>query len=463
MGESFNPSDFPALVKAPVVFPSSTPRNWNKVFAPEPSASKVLCLSHFPQEPEIVPFSEEKLTKGGEDWNLCLVGYSIGRRPFYEALLGAIKKTWSLKGSVQLLSLSDGFFLLRFSCSEDYEMVWSRGVWFLLGRPFVLQKWHPKFKPQRENFTSVPIWVKIHDLPLACWNSEGISRIASKIGIPLAANNLTEQKTRLTFARVCVLVDNNAAYPEEIKVSLDGDLVSLKVQYEWRPFPCDHCKSLMHYSSACPSKPEVDAEKPDNFTKTHRGRNFSRKGRNRNSSNARDFSKPPSEIPKPKVQFSQNPPEQQFHVPNVTTTTTNIIGLPLHYQPHSPTPQSQATNSPMVQDTSIPHNSMTVEAPMVSAIPNLNSPNDEEVVSASSSSLHILGAVLNQDVSVMSPNKFDVLIDEDVRNILEEPESGKIGQEVNSKKQKQKEKFKETVASKKSAKGKQVKKPHSSN
>ncbi|XP_028550735.1 uncharacterized protein LOC110115963 isoform X4 [Dendrobium catenatum] len=241
MGEGFNPSDFPPLVQAPVVFPSSTPRNWNKVFGPEPSAPKVLCLSYFPQEPEIVPFSDEKLTKGGEDWNLCLVGYSIGRRPFYEALLGDIKKTWSLKGSVQLLSLSDGFFRLCFSCSEDYEMVWSWGVWFLLGRPFVLQKWHPKFKPQRENFTSVPIWVKIHDLPLACWNSEGISRIASKIGIPLAADNLTEQKTRLTFARVCVLLDNNAVYPEEIKVSLDGDIVSLKVQYEWRPFPCDHC------------------------------------------------------------------------------------------------------------------------------------------------------------------------------------------------------------------------------
>ncbi|KAI0522403.1 hypothetical protein KFK09_004782 [Dendrobium nobile] len=132
------------------------------------------------------------------------------------------------------------FFLLRFSCNEDFDMVWSRGVWFLLGKSFVLQKWHPKFKPKKEDFLTVAIWVKIHDLPLACWNSEGISRIASKIGVPIAADNLTEQKTRLTFARICVLVDCNSTYPEEIKVSLDGDVVSLKVQYEWRPFPCAH-------------------------------------------------------------------------------------------------------------------------------------------------------------------------------------------------------------------------------
>ncbi|KAI0498900.1 hypothetical protein KFK09_019798 [Dendrobium nobile] len=227
------PVDFPPLVSSSLGGARTTPRDWSKVFVSENSAPKSLNFSHFPSKPEIIPFSGQKLQQGGEDWKFCLVGYSIGRRPFYEALLGAINKIWSLKDSVKLLSLNDGFFLLRFSCSEDYEMVWSRGVWFLLGKPFVLQKWHPKFTPKKEDFSTVPIWVKIHDLPLACWNSEGISRIASKIGVPLAADSLIEQKTRLTFARVCVLVDKNATYPGEIKVSLDGDVVCLKVQYEW--------------------------------------------------------------------------------------------------------------------------------------------------------------------------------------------------------------------------------------
>ncbi|KAI0519488.1 hypothetical protein KFK09_006936 [Dendrobium nobile] len=213
METSLLDSDFPPLSSSGAATLASL-RNWNQIFALDTSsAPKVFSFSHHPSEPDIIPFSNEKLTMGGEDWNLCLIGYSIGRRPFYEALLGAINKTWSLKGSLQLLSLSDGFFLLRFSCVEDFDMAWSK----------------------------VPIWVKIHDLPLACWNSEGISRIASKISVPLAADHLTEQKTRLTFARVCVLADCNAAYPDVIKVSLDGDVVELKVQYEWKPVPCEHC------------------------------------------------------------------------------------------------------------------------------------------------------------------------------------------------------------------------------
>ncbi|KAI0526834.1 hypothetical protein KFK09_002426 [Dendrobium nobile] len=225
------PSEFPPLGSASEGVSNSLSRNWNKVFAPDLSAPKAFHFSHHPSEPEIIPFSNDKLSKGDEEWNLCLVGYSIGRRPFYEALLGAINKTWSLKGSLQLLSLNDSFFLLRFACQEDFNMAWSRGVLFLLGKPFVLQKWHPKFKPKKEDLSTVPIWVKIHDLPLACWNSEGISRIASKIGIPVAADKLTEHKTRLTYARICVLVDNLATYSEEILVSLDGDVVTLKVQY----------------------------------------------------------------------------------------------------------------------------------------------------------------------------------------------------------------------------------------
>ncbi|KAI0529180.1 hypothetical protein KFK09_001727 [Dendrobium nobile] len=285
-------SDFPPLSSSGAVAPASL-RNWNQIFASDTSSvSKVFSFSHHPSEPDIIPFSNEKLTKGGEDWNLCLVGYSIGRRPYYEALLGAINKTWSLKGSLQLLSLSDGLFLLRFSCVEDFDMAWSKGVWFLLGKPFVLQKWHPKFKPKRENFSSVPIWVKIHDLPLACWNSEGISRITSKIGVPLAPDHLTEQKTRLTFSQVCVLVDCNATYPDVIKVSLDGDVVELKVQYEWRPVPCEHCKSLAHYSASCPTNPPSLGTDSRPIFLNYRGRSSSKKPSNHIPSRPPSSSRP---------------------------------------------------------------------------------------------------------------------------------------------------------------------------
>ncbi|KAL0916672.1 hypothetical protein M5K25_014201 [Dendrobium thyrsiflorum] len=201
MDPSLFSTDFPPLPSsAEEVRPPTHNCNWKNIVVSTEQIANDIPLSFYPSKPEVIPFSGKNFTKAAQDWSLCLVGYSIGRRPFYKALLGAIQKTWTLKGSFQLLSLSEGFFLLHFSCVEDLEMAWSRGVWFFLGRPFVLQKWSPHFRPIRENFTSAPIWIKIHDLPLVCWNSKGISRIASKVGIPLVVDALTAQKTRLTFA-----------------------------------------------------------------------------------------------------------------------------------------------------------------------------------------------------------------------------------------------------------------------
>ncbi|XP_028551780.1 uncharacterized protein LOC110101382 [Dendrobium catenatum] len=292
-------------------------------------------------------------------------------------------------------------------------MVWSRGVWFLLGKPFVLQKWHPK----KKDFKTVPIWVKIHDLPLACWNSEGISWIASKIGVPIAVDSLTEQKTRLTFACVCVLVDCNATYPEEIKVSLDGDVVCLKVQYEWRPFPCAHYKSLTHFSSSCPSKPDVVTNVENVNARQNRGRSFSRKPNSRHLSKNPNFARPPA---------SQDSPPRASNVVSgdslIDQGVSNMIGQPLLYQPHSPPPfklGSPAKDLPLVPPP-IVYQSGKVDDGL--GIPNLNSPNE---ATSSSTSIPQSNSNLSTKIvkvtsagdfaqkEIISPNKFDALHIED--------------------------------------------------
>ncbi|XP_028549034.1 uncharacterized protein LOC114579204 [Dendrobium catenatum] len=104
-------------------------------------------------------FTTEQFVAGAPEWTLSLVGYSIGKRPFYEALLSTIKKAWQLKGELSLLTMDDGFFLLKFSALEDYEYAWTRGPWFFFGKPFILQKWTPDFVPKREEFPSIPLWL----------------------------------------------------------------------------------------------------------------------------------------------------------------------------------------------------------------------------------------------------------------------------------------------------------------
>ncbi|KAI0516114.1 hypothetical protein KFK09_008786 [Dendrobium nobile] len=212
-------------------------------------------LSFVPTNNFTANFTTDQFVAGAPEWALSLVGYSIGKRPFYEALLGTIKKTWQLKGERSLLTMDDGFFLLKFTALEDYEHAWTGGPWFFFGKPFILQKWSPYFVPKREEFPSIPLWVKILNLPLSLWTPEGISKLASCIGIPIAVDALTAAKTRLTFARVCVQVTSSSPLPEEIFYSVDGKVTPLRVAYDWKPEHCSQCGSIMHPPTLCPKDP----------------------------------------------------------------------------------------------------------------------------------------------------------------------------------------------------------------
>ncbi|KAI0491987.1 hypothetical protein KFK09_026250 [Dendrobium nobile] len=232
-------TDFPPLPTSSVLGPS--PGGFSKAGNGGPSyAANVSAFSFKPatfpvtfySPPQKLSFKADDLHEGKNIWTSALIGYSLGPRPYYERLLKAMQRLWTLKGSMTLLSLADGFFLLKFSTEEDLEMVLSSGPWFLLGKPFILQRWSPKFKPKRDESAPIPIWIKIVDFPLALWTPTGISKISSFVGIPISLDSLNANRTRLTFARVCVLISKDSVLPDEIPIDIDGEDLLLKVLYD---------------------------------------------------------------------------------------------------------------------------------------------------------------------------------------------------------------------------------------
>ncbi|KAL0914872.1 hypothetical protein M5K25_015257 [Dendrobium thyrsiflorum] len=362
-----SPDGFPPLSAKGAASPSPNLSYSNIVSTPRPG--NAFSLSPSPSLDDQLDFSETHVQAARDEWGLSLVGYSIGRRPYYESLLAAIRKAWKLKGTMKLLSLSDGFFMLKFTSPEDFDMALSGGVWFFLGKPFVLQKWVPNFKPVREESSSIPIWFKILDLPLPCWTPEGISRIASKIGIPIAVDNLTAEKSRLTYARVCVQVTKSCVYPESIPISILGEPFVLKIQYEWKPVPCEHCSSIVHTPEFCPSKPQV----PPSSAQSARGRSTSRKP------------------PRPNNRTSSS--QRQNNLTDAALITSR-----------SDNPQNLASAStihPPAIDIPPPHSNTEHQA---TSIPNLNSPTEE------SNPVEIV-VPTTLKVKVASPNKFELLQD----------------------------------------------------
>ncbi|KAI0515490.1 hypothetical protein KFK09_008154 [Dendrobium nobile] len=367
------------------IFPSSSsaplPKDWKNLFASQPLVSNEFTssITHYPTENATAHFTSAQFSAGSTEWALSLVGYSIGKRSYYEALLSTIKKAWSLKGSLTLLTLDEGFFLLKFNNREDFDMAWSGGPWFFFGKPFILQKWTPEFVPVREEFPSIPIWIKIKNFPLACWTPDSISRIASCVKIPLAVDALTAAKTRLTFARVCVQVCSSSPLPDVIYYTVDDKTFPLTVQYDWKPTHCNFCNSIMHAPNTCPKNPNPHLSEPNHT----RGRSTSRKPRN---------PPPKLSIPKPPRFLT---PQPSVLPPPPPTLPPPIIG-PI------PTPPSTAPPSSSTEATS--------------SIPNLNSPSEDFGPSSHTISNIIPTPNVQFPQPVSIKNKFEALSQQEMQN-----------------------------------------------
>ncbi|XP_020677908.1 uncharacterized protein LOC110096349 [Dendrobium catenatum] len=304
-----------------------------------------------------------------------------------------MEKAWKLKGDLSLISLVDDFFLLKFTAVEDYDMVLAGGPWFLLGKPFILQRWDPKFQPKRDESAAIPLWIKIVNLPLALWTPSGISKIASYIGIPLYVDALTAKRTRLTFARVCVEVDKNSVLADEIPIEIDGLDINLKVVYDWKPTRCEGCGSLIHSFALCPKNPTPKVlipQKPPT-----RGRSKSRGPAARAVSNSREkvslvppVHEKPHQKPNLEPSSSKVPPDlpsgKSIVLPNLNLPQADSF-LANHSLPNT-----------LLKPTQVLLANSFQALPLDAAVNPEDDPNDEEVIEeeTSSSSKTVMETIL---------------------------------------------------------------------
>jgi hypothetical protein len=92
------------------------------------------------------------------------------------------------------------------------------------------------FNFKATDMTHMPTWVRFPNLPLKCWTSICLSKIASMIGKPTHYDVSTTSMTRLSYARVLVEVDLLMDLPISVNVVLpNGSPLSQQVMYESLP------------------------------------------------------------------------------------------------------------------------------------------------------------------------------------------------------------------------------------
>ncbi|KAJ9546729.1 hypothetical protein OSB04_019272 [Centaurea solstitialis] len=157
-----------------------------------------------------------------------------------------------------------GYFLgprLHFPVGENNQVV-EAGPLMIRGVPLFVDHWDPTKGLVKPIHTLCHLWVKLHNVPLVAFNKEGISRIASALGIPKQMDACTTSMCdkswgRPGFAKVLIETWAVGELKRELQVvipSLSGgeeSRVTINVEYDWEPTQCSHCMVFGHKLSSC--------------------------------------------------------------------------------------------------------------------------------------------------------------------------------------------------------------------
>ncbi|GAA0185596.1 hypothetical protein LIER_32884 [Lithospermum erythrorhizon] len=187
-----------------------------------------------------------------ETWGYCLIGCFTGPFPGRHAL-NSLVNSWHVK--CQIIPYAKGWTVFRFKSDEDRFRVFNGGPYLAFGKTLMLRLVDAGVILGDDLFTSVPTWVLFHDVPLSVWSESGLSKIASKVGIPMYTDKFTKERTKMSYARCLVDVDVSKPPVLQFGVKLPGgQRYTQKVTYECYPDYCCDCKTFGHNVFKCPKK-----------------------------------------------------------------------------------------------------------------------------------------------------------------------------------------------------------------
>ncbi|GJU83352.1 putative reverse transcriptase domain-containing protein [Tanacetum coccineum] len=172
-------------------------------------------------------------------------GNGIDVNVAYLVVANFVRNTWGKYGLIRsMFSSSTGLFYFQFSFMDGLDAMLENGPWFIRNNPLILKKWHPDKNLLKEDVSIVPVWVKLHGVPVMDFSEDGLSAIATKLGTPLMLDSYTydicmQSWGRSSYARVMIELQADTELKDNIvvampKITREGHYTcNVRVEYEW--------------------------------------------------------------------------------------------------------------------------------------------------------------------------------------------------------------------------------------
>lgn len=199
------------------------------------------------QGKRVAKLLDSELKEGSKKWENALIVYIVDLNPSLQSIRSYISRTWKNIVIPDVLKHDEGYYIVKFASWADKHKISSGGPYFFGNRPLIMKEWSVGYKYKDDVLHTVPLWVRLPNLPLHCWSKDSLSRIGSLLGTPKCADEYTSNQSRISFARLMVEMDVSKPLPKSVWIEgSNGQEWEQKVLYEWAPRFCAKCNVVGH-------------------------------------------------------------------------------------------------------------------------------------------------------------------------------------------------------------------------
>lgn len=122
----------------------------------------------------------------------ALVGQLLEKSHSIAQISSMVNYLWGKHGPIHLFKLENGLLLFDLPSEEVKNWVLQNSPWHINHTPLILRPWQKNFQALELRQSKPPVWIMLKNLPLELMTPEGISYVASAIGIPICLDRATE-------------------------------------------------------------------------------------------------------------------------------------------------------------------------------------------------------------------------------------------------------------------------------
>nr|GEZ59279.1 hypothetical protein [Tanacetum cinerariifolium] len=153
-------------------------------------------------------------------------GFFLGKKVAYPVVANYVRNIWGKYELVRsMFSSSTGLFSFQFNFMDGLDAMLENGPWFIRNNPLILKKWHLDENLLKKDVSTVPVWVKLHGVPIMAFNKDGLSRSSyARVMIELRADVELKDNIVVAMLKITREIHYTCNVRVEVMIELRADV-----------------------------------------------------------------------------------------------------------------------------------------------------------------------------------------------------------------------------------------------